>query len=55
MEGEENLKSLQRFCRRCGIQLSEIGIRTKPKLYCPICKDISKVETIKTWKIAHGQ
>ena len=38
-------------CRRCGIPLSEIGIRTKPKIYCPICKEVSKVEAMKVWQM----
>jgi len=43
-----------RLCHRCGIPLSEIGIRTKPKVYCPICKDISKLEAMRVWRSNHG-
>ena len=50
---EEDLK-IDRLCQRCGIHLSEIGIRTKPKIYCPMCKDISKVEAMMAWRVAHG-
>ena len=42
------------LCKRCGVTLSEIGIRTKPKIYCPMCKEISKVEAMKVWRIAHN-
>ena len=42
------------MCHRCGIPLSEIGITTKPKVYCPICKDVSKLEAMRVWRSKHG-
>jgi len=38
-----------RLCKRCGLELSDIGIRTKPKIYCPLCKEISRMERL-TWR-----
>ena len=43
-----------RKCRRCSVPLSEIGIRTKPKIYCPICKEISKMEALIAWRSRNG-
>ena len=43
------------ICKRCLTPLSEIGIRTKPKIYCPMCKEISKMEALMAWRTKNGQ
>jgi len=53
VEKTENLRGLK-LCKKCGIQLSEIGIRTKPKIYCPICKEVSKMEAMISWRTKNG-
>ena len=37
-----------RHCKRCNAELSDIGIRTKPKIYCSVCREISRME--KKWE-----